>query len=319
MPNINRRTILIGAAGLAALSATGLAQAQSGKRIGFMIWNTSVPFYSNLIRMANETAEKNGISLDIQSGNGDLATQISIVQQFIAQQVDMIMIAPSDPKGIVPVIRQASAANIPVMAVNTSADLSSGAKVLTYVGVDDFVFGQRQGELVVKAVGETAKIAYILGKLGTSAQLAREAGLMDTLKKYPGIEIVEKQAADWDNSKALAITQDYLSKYPQGTIAAIVDQGPEGVNGANFAAQSGRTDVKFILGDYPADVRNAIIKGTVYGTVNQDPAPQGSTAIEDAVLFFAGKGDQIPTPNHYLDLPIITKENVEQFKAAWGG
>lgn len=319
MPNINRRTILIGAAGLAALSAAGLAQAQSGKRIGFMIWNTSVPFYSNLIRMANETAEKNGISLDIQSGNGDLATQISIVQQFIAQQVDMIMIAPSDPKGIVPVIRQASAANIPVMAVNTSADLSSGAKVLTYVGVDDFVFGQRQGELVVKAVGETAKIAYILGKLGTSAQLAREAGLMDTLKKYPGIEIVEKQAADWDNSKALAITQDYLSKYPQGTIAAIVDQGPEGVNGANFAAQSGRTDVKFILGDYPADVRNAIIKGTVYGTVNQDPAPQGSTAIEDAVLFFAGKGDQIPTPNHYLDLPIITKENVEQFKAAWGG
>ncbi|MCW1411261.1 sugar ABC transporter substrate-binding protein [Rhizobium sp. 1AS11] len=319
MTNIYRRTILIGAAGLAALATTGLAKAQSAKRIGFMIWNTSVPFYSNLIKMADETARKNGISLDIQSGNGDLATQISIVQQFIAQQVDMILIAPSDPKGIVPVIRQAAAANIPVMAVNTKADVSSGAKVLTYVGVDDFVFGQRQGDLIVKAVGEKAKIAYILGKLGTSAQLSREAGLMDTLKKYPGIEILEKQAADWDNSKALAITQDYLSKYPEGAIAAIVDQGPEGVNGANFAALSGRTDVKFILGDYPADVRNAILKGTVYGTVNQDPAPQGSTAIEDAVLFFAGKGDQIPTPNHHLDLPMITKENVEQFKAAWGG
>lgn len=205
------------------------------------------------------------------------------------------------------------------MAVNTSADISTGAKIVTYVGVDDFVFGQRQGELVIKAVGEKAKIAYILGKLGTSAQLAREAGLMDTLKKYPGIEIVEKQAADWDNSKALAITQDYLSKYQPGSIAAIVDQGPEGVNGANFASENGRTDVKFILGDYPADVRNAIIKGTVYGTVNQDPAPQGSTAIEDAALVFSGKADQVPTPNHYLDLPTITKDNVEQYKAAWGG
>jgi len=318
MKTLTRRTVLAGAATLAMLASAGFGQAADGKRIGFMIWNTSVPFYSNLIKLANETAKKNDIALDIQSGNGDLATQISIVQQFIAQQVDMIMIAPSDPKGIVPVIREATAANIPVMAVNTKADTSTGAKVITYVGVDDFVFGQRQGDLIVKAVGENGKIAYILGKLGTSAQLEREAGLMDTLKKHPGIQIVEKQAADWDNSKALAITQDYLSKYPQGAIDAIVDQGPEGVNGANFATQSGRTDVKFIMGDYPADVRNAIIKGTVYGTVDQDPAPQGSTAIEDAILYFAGKGDQIPTPNHYIDLPTLTKDNVDQIKAAWG-
>jgi ribose transport system substrate-binding protein len=319
MRNYKRRSVLIAASTLALMMGTTLGHAADAKRIGFMIWNTSVPFYSNLIKTATETAKKNGIELDIQSGNGDLSTQISVVQQFMAQQVDMIMIAPSDPKGIVPIIRQANAASIPVMAVNTKADVSSGAKVLTYVGVDDFAFGQAQGELVAKAVGENGKIAYIVGKLGTSAQLDREAGLMDTLKKHPGIKIIEKQAADWDNSKALAITQDYLSKYPQGSVDAIVDQGPEGVNGATFAATSGRTDVKFIMGDYPADVRNAIVKGTVYGTVDQDPAPQGQVAIEDALLFFAGTPDKIPTPNHYLELPTITKDNVEQYKAAWGG
>jgi ribose transport system substrate-binding protein len=320
MKDFTRRTILTAAAaGLALMATTSLSFAQEGKRVGFMIWNTSVPFYSNLIKLANDTAKEKGIKLDIQSGNGDLSTQISIVQQFIAQQVDLILIAPSDPKGIVPVIREANAANIPVMAVNTKADISTGAKVVTYVGVDDYVFGQRQGELLAKALNGKGNVGYILGKLGTSAQLDREAGLMDTLKKYPDIKIVEKQAADWDNSKALAITQDYLSKYAKGEIDAIIDQGPEGVNGANFAAQNGRTDVKFIMGDYPADVRNAIIKGTVYGTVDQDPAPQGSTAIEDAVLIFSGKGSTIPTPNHYLDLPTITKDNVDQYKAAWGG
>jgi ABC-type sugar transport system substrate-binding protein len=314
------RRIVLGLAGatMLALGATG-AQAADAKRIGFMIWNTSVPFYSNLIKTAEQTAKDNGIELNIQSGNGDLATQISIVQQFIAQNVDMIMIAPSDPKGIVPVIRQATAANIPVMAVNIQADTSTGAKLVTYVGVDDYVFGQRQGELLVQAVGENAKVAYILGQLGTSAQLAREAGLMDTLSKHPGIQIIEKQAANWDNAKALAITQDFLSKYPKGELDAIVDQGPEGVNGAQFAMDNGRSDVKFIMGDFPADVRAAIIKGTVLGTVNQDPAPQGKYAIEDAILYFSGKADQIPTPNHFLDLPIITKDNVEQFPAAWGG
>jgi ABC-type sugar transport system substrate-binding protein len=314
------RRLMLGLAGATMLALGGTAaQAADAPRIGFMIWNTSVPFYSNLIKTAEQTAKDLGVELNIQSGNGDLATQISVVQQFIAQDVDMILIAPSDPKGIVPVIRQATAAEIPVMAVNTTADTSTGAQLVTYVGVDDFVFGQRQGELLVQAAGENAKVGYILGQLGTSAQLAREAGLMDTLAKYPGVKILEKQAANWDNAKALAITQDFLSKYPKGEIDAIVDQGPEGVNGAQFAAENGRTDVKFIMGDYPADVRNAIIKGTVLGTVNQDPAPQGKHAIENAVKYLSGKASEVPSPNHYLDLPIITKDNVEQHPAAWGG
>ncbi|MCB8883602.1 sugar ABC transporter substrate-binding protein [Acidisoma cellulosilytica] len=318
MTNVQRRVVLGGLAATGILGLSGRAFAAK-RHIGFMIWNTSVPFYSNLIKLAKETAAANNVALDIQSGNGDLSAQISVVEQFIAQQVDLILIAPSDPRGIVPVIRQANAANIPVMAVNTKADTSTGAKVITYIGVDDYVFGQRQGDLLAQAVGEKAKVAYILGKLGTSAQLAREAGLMDTLKKHPGITIVGRQAADWDNAKALGITQDFLSRYPQGTLDAIIDQGPEGVNGAVFAARSGRTDVKFIMGDYPADVRNAIMQGTVYGTVDQDPAPQGKFAILDAVAWLDGKQSQVPQPNHYLPLPIITKSNVASMPAAWGG
>ncbi|WP_180899723.1 sugar ABC transporter substrate-binding protein [Martelella soudanensis] len=307
------------AVGVGLAVATTSPTLAAEKSIGFMIWNTSVPFYSNLISTAEKTAKENDIDLNIQSGNGDLSTQISIVQQFIAQNVDMIMIAPSDPKGIVPVVKQANKAGIPVMAVNTKADTESGADILTYVGVDDYVFGQKQGELLVQAVGENAKVAYILGKLGTSAQLARESGLMDTLSKHPGIEIIGKQAADWDNAKALAITQDFLSRYPKGNIDAIIDQGPEGVTGAIFAHQNGRDDVLFVMGDYPADVRKAIQDGYVYGTVIQDPAPQGQVAIEDAVAYFNGKGDTIPKPNHYLDLPIIDKSNVADFPPAWGG
>ena len=301
-----------------AVSSAGDA-ANKPYRLGYMIWNASVPFYSNLIKGATETAKQEGVAIDIQSGNSDLAAQISVVQQFIAQGVDMILISPSDPKGIVPVIRQATAAGIPVMAVNTKADTSSGAQVITYVGVDDFVFGQQQGELLAKAIGGKGKVAYIMGKLGTSAQLDRKAGLDDTLKKFPDIQIVDAQAADWDNAKALAITQDFLSKYPEGSLAAIIDQGPEGVNGANFATEQGRTDVKFIMGDYPVDVRNAILKGTVYGTVDQDPTPQGVNAVKDAILWLDGKKDAVPAPNHYLDLPAITKDNVDKYPPAWGG
>jgi ABC-type sugar transport system substrate-binding protein len=188
----SKKTAVAALTAVAIMGTVSAAQAANKPyKLGYMIWNASVPFYSNLIKKAQETAKEEGVTIDIQSGNGDLATQISIVQNFITQGVDMILISPSDPKGIV-----ATAAGIPVMAVNTKADTSTGAQVVTYVGVDDFVFGQRQGELLAQAIGGKGKVGYIMGKLGTSAELDRKAGLDDTLKKHPEIEIVGAQAAD---------------------------------------------------------------------------------------------------------------------------
>jgi len=127
LAQLKRRAV----AALTAVAIMGTVSAAEAAnkpyKLGYMIWNAPVPFYSNLIKKAQETAKEEGVTIDIQSGNGDLATQISVVQNFIAQGLDMILISPSDPKGIVPVIRQATAAGIPVMAVNTKADTSTGA------------------------------------------------------------------------------------------------------------------------------------------------------------------------------------------------
>lgn len=310
----------LAAASLAACSSgsTDSGSADGGMKIGYMIWDTSVPFYSNLISNAEATADELGADLDIRSGNGDLSTQVSVVQDFVTAQVDMILISPSDPQGIVPAIRQANSAGIPVMAVNTMADTSTGAEVVTYVGVDDVEFGRHQAELLVEAVGENAKVGYVMGALGTSAQIQRKQGLEEGLADYPGIEIVAEQTANWDNAEALGVIQDMLSKYPSGQLDAIVSQGPESVSGAKNAAESGRTDVTFVLGDYPADVKKAIQDGFVFGTVDQDPAPQGKQAIQYAVDWLNGDEDAVPQPQAFIDMPVITSANVDDIAAAWG-
>lgn len=315
---IKRRVVLSGVAAAGAMAMRGRNALAAQRRIGFMMYETSIPFNSNLVRAAQKEASANNVALDVQAGNSDLSRELSIVQQFITQRVDMILITPGDKRGIVPAVMQANAANIPVIAVNEDVDTSTGAKVVTYVGVDDFVFGQRQGELLAHALSNKGRVACLLGKLGTAAQLNREAGLKDTLKKYPGITIVDRQSADWDNAAALSLTQNYLNRFPRGQLDAIIDQGPEGVTGAEFAARTGRTDVKFIMGDYPADVRNAILRGTVYGTVDQDPSPQGKFGVLDALSWLDGKQADVPRPHHYLPLPVVTKSNVDSMPAAWG-
>lgn len=286
-------------------------------KVGAMVWNTTIPFYSNFLKGLKDAAKKYEIDLLIRNGQGKLETEVDVIKQFIVQKVDFIIVTPSDAEGIVPVIKQAIAANIPVIAANNK--VGKGARVLTYVGADDYLFGRRQAELLVQTIGKSGKIGYLMGHLGTSPQILRKKGLMDYLKDYPGIKILTSVSEDWDNSKALAATQDILARYPKGSIDAIVVQGPEGVTGAEYAAQSGRTDVKFILGDYPASVRRAIRKGIVYGTINQDPYPQGFLAVEFAYFWLAKQKVRLITPNAYLYLPIITKENVDQYPAAWGG
>lgn len=287
-------------------------------RIGYMIWNTSVPFYSGLIEKAEATADELGVELSIRNGNGELADQIGVVDQFIAEGFDMILISPSDPAGIVPAVRKANEANIPVMAVNTMADTSTGAEVVTYVGVDDVEFGRIQGRLLVEAIGEEGTYAYVQGTLGTSAQLQRQQGLEEVLADFPGITRLSEISANWDNAEALAITQDILNRFAPGEIDAIVGQGPEITTGANFALESGRTDVQFIAGDYPAEVRAAIRSGAVFGTANQMPDPQGEQAIRYAVAWLNGDTDAVPQPQAFIDMPQVTAENVEELPAAWG-
>ncbi len=312
-------TIAVMACLIASPRSSDAASAAEAKRyvIGSMIWSTSVPFYSNFIKGQQQTAGKLGVKLTLVDGKGDLGTQVAGIQQLIAQRVDAILVTASDAKGIVPIIRKANAAGIPVFAVNNRVD--SGAQTVTFIGADDYEFGRQQAKLLVDALGPRARVAYLLGALGSSAHLLREQGFRSYLKAYPSIEIVTSQTANWDAAQALTVVQDWLNKYPKGGIDAIVTQGPEAAKAAKYASEHGRADVKFILGDYPLEVRDGIKAGYILGSVVQDPLPQGVRSIEAAVEWLSGAKARVKQPNEYLTLPIVTRANVANFPPAWGG
>ena len=283
--------------------------------IGVSIFDVSIPFYANFIKGLSDGAETHGLKYLLRDGQGDPNTQVAVMQQFIAEKVDAIVIVPIDAQAVVPVVGQANAAGIPVIAANNK--VGEGASIVTFVGADDFTFGQQQGKLLIEAIGTKGKVGYLMGRLGTSAQVLRKEGLLDFLKDYPDIEIVSEMASNWDSAQALSATQDMLSRYQKGALDAIVGQGPESVPAATFAVTTGRTEIKWVLGDYPQDVREAIKEGIIYGTVNQDPYPQAVGALEMAKLYLTGRAAEIPTPNYYLDVPLVTKENVEEYQAVW--
>jgi ribose transport system substrate-binding protein len=299
-------------------TATGTPMPLSGKKLGVTVAYLSVPFYAGFKKGLDDAAKQYGFEYDLRDGKGDPATEVANIQNFIAEGVDLILLTPMS-EGTIPAIIQANEAGVPVIEVNNKAGFGSDqADVVTYVGADDVEFGRLQGKLLSDSFGDVPlKIGYVMGIPGTSPQILRAQGFKEALADLPNYQIVAEVNDDFDSAKALAVTQDLLSRFPKGELDVIVMQGPEGVAAADFARQNGREEVKFVLGDYPADVRQAIMDGYVLGTINQDPYPQAYEGVHMAWLYLNGQEADIPKPN-FLPLPIITVENAEATPPAWG-
>ncbi len=315
------RTVAVTAVGAVAIvalagcgnssgSASGAASEGGGKKlkVGSLVYDTTVPYFTPMIAGEKKAAEEMGVDLDIQNGQGDLSKQIAVVQQFIAQKKDVLVIAASDSKGIAPAVKLANQAGIPVIANQTVID---GAESVTYVGSDNVTYGRYLGKGVCQLTGGKGNIAVIMGILGSSPQFDRKQGLTEELaKSCPDVKILAEATANWDNTKALAVGQDFLNRFPQGKLDLIVDQGPEGVAPAQWAKKNGRTEVKWIVGDVPKAVAASIEAGNVDMAVHQDPADQGYKSVINAVNWARGDKDKVKTPRDYSENRLITKENL---------
>jgi ABC-type sugar transport system substrate-binding protein len=291
----------------------------ANKKIGVSVAYLKVPFYANFKTGLEDGAKQFGFTYDLVDGNsGDVATELANLQNFIAQKYDLIILVPSGD-GIIPGIKLVNDAGIPILEANNKAGFGrSEVNVLTYVGADDVDFGRLQGKLLDQAFkGQKAKVAYVMGFGGSPAQVLRAKGWDEFRANNPQYEEVARVTDDFDSAKALAVVQDLLTRFPKGQLDAIVMQGPEGPAAVDFATRNGRDEIRFIAGDYPADVRQLIHDGKIFGTVDQDPYPQAYQAMHMAYLHFTGKDAEIQKP-YFLELPLVTKDNAEATPPAWG-
>jgi len=299
------------ASGSSAASATAAAK---HPKFGLLIMDMTNPFQATMAAAAQKEAQKLGIPMTTLNGNLSITNQVSEVQQEVAAGAKALIINAVDPNGIIPAIAEAHAANIPVIALNTAP--GKGAQVVTFVGDNDYQYGLAEGQLVAQALHGKGTVALIMGQVGTSPQILRTSGIEESLAKYPGVKIVAKVADNWKNAQDLADVQDLLTKYPKGQLGAIVAEGPEIYVGAQWAASQGRTDVKFISGDFPVQVKKAIENGQLYGTVLQSPESEGTMAVELALKYVDGD-KSVAQPNTYINLPLVTKSNVAGYDTVW--
>jgi len=304
------------AASIPALSASEAAGSPGAcTKVAYLVNNVANPWISTMADGGEAEAKKLGASVKVQDANLDTAAQISQIQQAVADKVSGILIQSVEADGIVPAIKQANAAGIPVVAVNSG--VGDGADIVTYVGVDQTDYGKGLANLAIKALPNGGKVAVIQGVVGNPVEVQRTAGIKDTLKAAGKYDVVATVTDSWNNDKNLAAVQDLLNKYPKGSLDAIIAEGPQIYVGAKYAQSIGRTDVKFIAGDFPVQVRDAIKSGSLFGTVLQDGAQQGVMGMDALCNWVNGKKSAVKQPTDFADLPLVTADNLTKYSTNW--
>jgi ABC-type sugar transport system substrate-binding protein len=303
-------------------TACGSTQAFAAQKfnIGFCSANYRTPFQVALMNACEAKATALGMNFDKQDGRDDPLAQTTIIQTFITQKKDLIIVVPSQLDSLIPVIAECNAANIPVITVNRT--VGAGAKVLTEVNMNCVEGGRMAAELTGEMLDGKGKIAMLLGILGSGPQVEESQGFEEYMKeKCPGIQIVAQQNTDWDKAKAIAAAENLLTRFPAGQLDGIVCQGPDDAAGAIQVIKSvGRTELlgKVIGFDFPKESLDLIDEGSLYGTVHQDPRVQGELAAQIAYDYLSDPTRTYPAQS-YHELFKVTKANVDQFRdrTAW--
>jgi ABC-type sugar transport system substrate-binding protein len=119
---------------------------------------TNDDFQKAIATSIQDAVEKSGNKfLLITAGEETgVSIQVNQVEDLIAKKVDAIILSPMDGKAVVPVLKKAQAANIPVIVVDSSVEKGNEGLHISYVGTDNFNAGKTAGERMVKELGGKA-------------------------------------------------------------------------------------------------------------------------------------------------------------------
>ncbi len=135
------------------------------------------------------------------------------------------------------------------------------------------------------------KILAMQGMLANNANTTRMAGLQRALEEYPGVEMVETQAGDWDTKKGLSITESWLSKYSDidGIWSASDGMSLGIVQALEAKGLDGKVKVTGV--DGVSDAINAVGTGEITCTIANNGWMQGGYGVAFAYAAKTGKFD----------------------------
>ncbi len=283
------------------------------KKIGYCSNNFNDTFQTYINKAATDYVTANAdLSITQVDAQEDVIKQQDLINTFIAQGVDALIVVPVDTSAMAPITKAAQDAKIPICYVNrnpyAAGTLPEG---VYYVGSQEIVAGQLQMEFVGEKIGGKGNVAILMGKLDNEGAIKRTEGNEDVIaKKYPDIKVLAKETGNWQRDQGMSITENWLTAYGD-KLNAILANNDEMALGAVEALKAAGKKIPVVGVDAIPDAKAAVKSGALDATVLQDAVGQGRGGVE--LIHSVLKGGT-PEQLKWIPFVLITPENIKDFE-----
>lgn len=207
---------LLLALGLGAAVATAAFAQETplkGKTVAFVPTSLGYDLTDGWNAMAGKQLQALGAKWVVRDPNWSTDAGAQAITSLISEKPDVLLVQNPDIQSYARLLKRAEDAGIAVVQVN----MRSATNTSAFVGADWIGIGEAMANAVVaqcgKGSGKSGKVSIVQGVLTAAASTFQMKGVQNVLSRHPEIKVVSNQAADWDASKARAVTDTVLRQH----------------------------------------------------------------------------------------------------------
>ena len=272
------------AAGL-LVGMAGFATAQETIVVSMKGPGAGNPFWAAVQRGAEERGAELGVNVIVLAPptESDVAAQIAQIEDQLAKGVKGIVLAPTDPNALAPVVDEAIADGVPVVFVDTKGTNAG----VTYIGTDNKAGAALAAGLICDRLPEGSDVAILQGIVTQSTGKARADGSRDGLVAC-GMNIVAEQTGEWDRAKGLAVMENILTGNPN-LKAVFASNDNMGLGAIEALKSADMLDQVFVVGfDANPDAASSVLADEMSATIAQNPYNMGALGVESVLTLIRG-------------------------------
>lgn len=293
-----------------AAAAAKPAPTAAAKRIAVVPKGTTHEFWKAVEAGAKKAGTEGGLDVTYRGPEkeDDREQQLALIQNLIGSKFDAIVLAPLDSKVMVEPVRQATAAKIPVIIMDSGLEGEVGKDYVSFVATDSEAGGRLAGEKMASLLPKGGKVLLLRYMEGSASTALREKGFVDAISKASGVTLVDpKRYAGATRATAQDAAENLLAA--NGDIAGVFCPNESSTFGMMLALRSRGMlgKVTFIGFDSSPELVEAMKTGEIAALVLQNPIKMGYLAVKAAADALAGKKVE---PRIDTGVAIITKENM---------
>ena len=306
------------------LMSTALAMSLAGGAMAENIGVSMALFDDNFLTVLRNGIQEqakamDGIDVQVEDAQNDVARQLDQIKNFIASGVDAIIVNPVDTSATQAMTDAAAAANVPLVFVNRQpVNVDTLPDNQAFVASDERESGTLETIAVcdqLAAAGKTEASVYVMmGELSNQAAVQRTADIHDVMeggKCAVKLTIIDEQTANWQRDEAQDLMTNWLSS--GAPFDGLISNNDEMAIGAIQAMKASGTNMdEVVIGgiDATQDGLLAMAAGELDVTVFQDAAGQGGGALDAALKLSRGEAVEQKV---FVPFQLVTKDNMAEF------